>query len=278
MYADLHLHSTASDGLLSPSELVGKAKNLDFKAIALTDHDTVSGLAEAVESALTHGLEVIKGIELSAIDKRVKREVEVHILGYYIDPENQSLTEVLKQIREIRQNRAVRMVEKLNNSGVSIDFERVKVLAEGEAVGRPHIARVMVEAGYINDVKDAFSKEYIGRDGRAYVERYKISPQEAIKLLIDAGGVAVLAHPGYLSDGSALGEDEIREYKEYGLTGLEVYYSKHSKKQLQLYKKIAEQLGLLITGGSDCHGGVDALIGRIKLPYTYVEALKNARR
>jgi len=274
MYADLHLHSTASDGVLKPAELVGKAKKLGFSAIALTDHDTVSGIAEAEAAGEALGIEVIAGIELSAIDNRVQGEVEVHILGYFIDPEHKKLLKVLKLINKSRTDRAVIMVKKLNEIGISIALDRVLTLAEGESLGRPHIARTMVEAGYISDVKEAFSKDYIGRGGRAYVERYKISPHDAIKLISETNGVAVLAHPGYLSDGTALGEEIIREYKQFGLVGLEVYYSKHSNEQHKFYKAIAEKNGLLITGGSDSHGVSDALIGSVKLPYEYVEALK----
>ena len=276
MYADLHLHSTASDGVLKPAELVGKAKKLGFSAIALTDHDTVSGIAEAEAAGEALGIEVIAGIELSAIDNRVQGEVEVHILGYFIDPEHKKLLKVLKLINKSRTDRAVIMVKKLNEIGISIALDRVLTLAEGESLGRPHIARTMVEAGYISDVKEAFSKDYIGRGGRAYVERYKISPHDAIKLIIEAGGVPVLAHPGYLSDRTALTEYNIIPYIESGLKGIEVFYSQHTLQQVSYYREIALKYGLLVTGGSDYHG--DGLFGMVKLPDQYVEALTDANK
>ncbi len=134
----------------------------------------------------------------------------------------------------------------------------------------------MLEKGYIEDMKEAFTTDFIGRGGRAYVERFKISPQEAVDLIKEAGGIAVLAHPGYLSDGTVLGEEEIEEYRQLGLKGLEVYYSRHTEEQEEYYKGVADKLGLMVTGGSDCHGGSSVLLGKIKLPYSYVEVLKHA--
>lgn len=275
MYADLHLHSTASDGVYSPGAVVNKAKELGFRAIALTDHDTVAGLEEALCVGERLGVEIIPGVELSAIDAKAGRTLEVHILGYFIDHHQLGLKSVLNKISEDRQVRAAGMVEKLNGLGVKIDLKRVRDLAAGESVGRPHIARAMLEKGFIDDIKEAFSIEYLGRGGRAYVERFKISPQQAIDLIKDAGGLPVLAHPGYLSDGSLLAEEEIEAYQQLGLKGLEVYYSKHSAEQVDYYKRLADRLGLMLTGGSDCHGGSSALIGTVKLPYFYVEVLRN---
>ena len=276
MYADLHLHSTASDGLLTPTELVTMAKSLGFSAVALTDHDTVSGIAEAKTTGAALDIEVIDGIELSALDDREHGEVEVHILGYFIDPEHKSLNEVLKLIIESRRDRAINMVKKLNNLGILLSLDNVREIAAGESLGRPHIARAMVEAGYISEIKEAFSKDFIGRGGLAYVERFKISPREAIELINDAGGVAVLAHPGYLSDGTSLGAEEIDDYCQAGLQGLEVFYSRHSQEQQCCYKKIAKNFNLLVTGGSDFHGGNEVLLGSVKISYDHVKALKNA--
>ncbi len=276
MYADLHLHSTASDGLLTPTELVTMAKSLGFSAVALTDHDTISGIAEAKTAGVALGIEVIAGIELSAIDDREYGEVEVHILGYLIDPEHKSLHEVLKLIIESRRDRAIKMVKKLNKLGILISLDNVREIAVGESLGRPHIARAMFEAGYISEIREAFSKDYIGRGGLAYVERFKISPREAIELINGAGGVAVLAHPGYLSDGTSLGEEDIYDYCQAGLQGLEVFYSRHSQEQQCCYKKIAKKFNLLVTGGSDFHGGNEVLLGSVKISFDNVKALKNA--
>lgn len=276
MYADLHLHSTASDGVCSPAEVVKKAKDLGFKTIALTDHDTVAGLNEALQAGDKLGVEVIAGVELSAIDESGEQEREVHILGYFIDPLNEKLKEVLARIVEDRENRAIKMVEKLNQLGLGIDLNRVREIAGSKYLGRPHVARAMIEKGYISEKSEAFTTDYIGRGGRAYVERFKISPQEGVKLIKQAGGVAVLAHPGYLSDRTALAEEDIIKYKELGLQGVEVFYSRHREEQVEYYKRISEKLGLLITGGSDCHGGEEPLLGVVMLPWEYVDALKGA--
>lgn len=262
-YADLHLHTTASDGALAPSQVVKNAKDLGFRCIAITDHDSTEGIDEALHAGKQLGIEVIPGIELSTIDG--KREI--HILGYFIDQTNQRLQTVLAEMISTRQNRSKQMVEKLKLMGVDISLVRVKEISGGPFIGRPHIARAMLEKGYIKDIKEAFSKEYIGRGGKAYVERYEIRPQEAIALIQEASGVAVLAHPGYLSDGTSLNEEDIAHYVSNGVKGLEVYYSRHTLQQVYCYKNIAHKYNLIITGGSDCHGGEDLIMGCVRLPY-----------
>jgi len=273
-YADLHLHTTASDGLLKPHQLVRIAKARGFSAIAITDHDTVDGLEDAIKEGNARGIEVIPGIELSTL----YGQKEVHVLGYYINSENVKLHKILKRFIESRKTRAEKMVEKLNELGIHISMKRVREMAKGEFVGRPHIARAMVEKGYISEISQAFTREYIGNGGKAYVERFKLNTREAIELILDIQGVPVLAHPGLESSGEALYESEIKEFVEYGLKGIEVYYSEHDESQTKYYKDVAKRYNLLITGGSDCHGDGDRdrglLLGKIKLPYKYVEALK----
>ena len=275
MFADLHLHTTASDGINTPAEVVKLAKGKGFSAIAITDHDTTGGLEEALKAGAAYGIEVIPGIELSTLEG----EREIHILGFYSDPECSALQKMLSQMIEARSTRALKMVEKLQETGIDIDIERVKEIAGGKFIGRPHIARAMLESGYINDLSEAFSEELIGRGGRGYVERFKLSPKEGINILKKAQAIPVLAHPGFLSKGEPVKKEEIAALTAAGLQGLEVYYSKHTPAQNEFYLCCAQEYSLLVTGGSDCHGQPDQTnsLGIIKLPYKYVEALKNER-
>jgi len=276
--ADLHLHTTASDGRFTPAEVVARAKKMGFSAVAITDHDTVAGLPAALAEGEKQELEVIPGIELSTLTG----DREIHILGFYVDFMNSFLAGELARFIEARQERAVKMVEKLNAFGVKISLTRVKEIAGTEFIGRPHIAGALLEQGYINDIKEAFSEHYIGRGGAAYVERFKLSPAEGIALLKKAGAIAVLAHPGYLSAGPPLLAEEITPLVEAGLQGLEAIYSRHTEAQVEYYKKLAESNNLLITGGSDCHGDTNetnpARLGKVWLPYKYVKGLKTEKQ
>lgn len=274
-YADLHLHTTCSDGILTPAELVTQAIAKGFSAISITDHDTTSGLDEAFETAATTGLEVIPGLELSTLEG----EREIHLLGYYPDRHNRDLQLMLEKIIGARKNRALYMIQKLNDLGCDLSLDRVKEIADSQFIGRPHIARAMLEKGYIKEASEAFSEAYIGRGGRAYVERFKLTPAEGIKLLQQAGAITVLAHPGFLSKGEPVTEAEITALIQAGLRGIEVFYSRHSVAQTAAYYEIATRRNLLITGGSDCHGqqGETNNLGSIKLLYNYVEELKSVR-
>ena len=275
MFADLHLHTSASDGLYPPAEVVKQAKDKGYTAIAITDHDTTDGLTEALVAGKKLGVEVIPGIELSTLDT----DREIHILGYYPDPENAQLQEMLSKMIEARKNRAFKMVEKLNNLGFNISLARVKEIAGSQFIGRPHIARALLEKGYITEMAEAFSEDFIGRGGRGYVERYKVTPVEGIKVLKQAGAIPVLAHPGFLSKGEPVSEEEIKVLIYPGLRGIEVFYSKHTPEQTETYKTLATKYGLLITGGSDCHGqpNVPNTLGSVKLPYKYVRTLKELK-
>lgn len=267
--ADLHLHTTASDGTLAPRQMVIAAKEAGLTTIAITDHDSVGGIRESLAAGEEFCLQIIPGIELSTVDG----EKELHILGYFIDPSNNHLNSVIRGVIDDRENRAVRMVQKLNELGINISIERVREISGTAFIGRPHIARAMLEMGYIRDPKEAFSTEYIGNGGRAFVERFKISPEDAIGLIRDTGGVAVLAHPGYLGDRTALLEEDIVRYADAGLDGIEVYYSHHTPAQVEYYKGVAEKYQMLITGGSDSHGTEDLLLGTVRLPHEYVSAM-----
>ena len=243
---DLHLHTIASDGRLTPTDLVLMAARQGLKTIALTDHDTTDGLPEAYVAARgVPGLRIIPGIELSA---DVPGD-EVHVLGYFINPDDPELQADLTRFREGRVGRARAMVDKLGELGVQVDWERVQHFAGDGAVGRPHIALAMVEAGHCNEPKDAFP-EYLGRNGLAYVERVKLTPAEAVDMIRRAGGVAVLAHPAYMNDMEA----GIANLAGIGLSGIEVHYAKYRDDTIRQLARLAREYELIPCGGSDYHG------------------------
>lgn len=243
---DLHLHTLASDGRLSPTELVRLAASQGLKTIAVTDHDTTDGLAEAFEAAKRFpGVRIVPGIELSA---DVPGD-EVHVLGYFINPDDAELQAELVRFREGRVDRAKTMVEKLGQLGIHVEWERVQHFAGDGAVGRPHIAMALVEAGYCQEPKDAFP-EYLGRNGLAYVERVKLTPAEAVGMIRRAGGAAVLAHPAYMNDM----ESGIASLSGIGLAGIEVHYAKYREDTIRQLARIARQYELIPCGGSDYHG------------------------
>ena len=243
---DLHLHTLASDGRLTPAELVQLAARQGLMTISISDHDTTDGLAEAYEAAreFPH-LRIIPGIELSA---DVPGD-EVHVLGYFIDPYDAELQSKLSRFREGRVGRAKAMVEKLDELGIHVEWERVQHFAGDGAVGRPHIALALVEAGYCKEPKDAFP-EYLGRKGLAYAERVKLTPAEAVGMIQRAGGVAVLAHPAYMNDMEA----GIANLAGIGLTGMEVHYAKYSDDTIRQLARLAREYDLIPCGGSDYHG------------------------
>jgi len=244
MRIDLHTHTTASDGLLAPEALVALAHDAGVGVLAVADHDSTDGVDAAAAAGRRVGMEVIPAVEINTdVD-----ESEVHVLGYYVDHHLPWFQEFLSRLRDGRVNRAAKMVEKLNGLGIPLDFARVRALASG-AVGRPHVARALVEAGAVASADEAFEK-YIGRNGPAYVERLKISPQEAVEVILKAGGIPVLAHPGW-----GVKDEMIPPLADAGLEGLEVYYPDHTPAVVTRYLEIARRHGLLVTGGTDFHGG-----------------------
>ena len=270
-FADLQLHSTASDGSDSPSEVVRRAARKGFAAIALTDHDTMEGVPEATAAAAALGLELIPACELSTLDDN---ERQIDMLAYGIDVEDAEFQETLNTIRSGRLGRAYLMVQRLNELGHAVSWERVQAIAGGENIGRPHVARAMVEAGVVPAIKDAFTAEFILDGGRCYVQRVKISPTEAIDQIHRAGGVAVAAHPGR----TGLSDDEVATLAAAGLDGVEVHYPRHSRAETARFLELAGRHNLLVTGGSDDHGDINEgrLMGRIRLPWLHVERLKEA--
>jgi predicted metal-dependent phosphoesterase TrpH len=272
-FADLQLHSTASDGSDSPSEVVRRAARKGFSAIALTDHDTMDGVPEAAAEAAALGLELIPACELSTLDDH---ERQIDILAYGVDVADAEFQATLNTIRSGRLGRAYLMVQRLKECGYAVSWERVQAIAGGENIGRPHVARAMVEAGVVTSIKEAFTADFILDGGRCYVQRVKISPAEAIDQIHRAGGVAVAAHPGR----TGLSDEEVTSLAAAGLDGVEVHYPRHSKAETARFLELAGRHDLLVTGGSDDHGDINEgrLMGRIRLPWTYVERLKEAIR
>jgi 3',5'-nucleoside bisphosphate phosphatase len=249
---DLHTHSTRSDGTLTPREVVELAARRDLAGIALTDHDTTDGLPEAREAARATGLEVLTGCELSAEHEGQP----VHVLGYEFDPEEPVFAGKREWIRAGRRQRAERMVERLRELGVDISYQRVLELAGDASVGRPHVARAMVEAGVVPDVAAAFSPEWIGTGGRAYVPKNAVSPTEAVRLIRDAGGVAVLAHPSIHAGAAPVPEPVIRAMAAAGMAGIEVDHPDQPPEDRAHWRRLTAELGLEATGSSDCHGAL----------------------
>ncbi|MBI2853247.1 MAG: PHP domain-containing protein [Chloroflexi bacterium] len=243
---DLHIHSTASDGRLSPAEVVREAAMLGLTYIALADHDTVNGLSEALETARDYpGITVIPGVEINTDVPKG----EAHILGYFIDYRDPELLETLSRLRDSREERAQKMIAKLVELGMPIKWERVQEIAGTGSVGRPHVAQALLEKGYIATIKEAFDK-YLAAGGPAHVEREKIAPADAVHLVLHAHGLPVLAHPFTVPDP----ESTIVELKIHGLAGIEVYYNRYSAEAREMLGTLAKKYQLVATGGSDYHG------------------------
>lgn len=257
MRVDLHTHTTASDGLLPAPALVALARDAGVGILAVSDHDSTDGVKAAIEAGARVGVEVIPAVEINT-DVEAS---EVHVLGYYIDYHQEWFQQFLRTLRDGRVNRAAGMVKKLNALGIRIDFAQVRAQAQG-AVGRPHVARALVEAGVVQNTEEAFEK-FIGRNGPAYVERMKVSPQEAVQVILKAGGIPVLAHPGW-----GIQDAMIPPLVEAGLEGLEVYYPDHTPETTAHLLELAAHYDLLVTGGTDFHGGT--LATRVPLGSQYV--------
>ncbi len=279
-YIDLHLHTTASDGVMNPSEVVRYAKAKGLQAIAITDHDTIEGLEEGLLEAKRINFEVIPGIEISAEHS----PGSMHLLGFFLDIHHPLLNERLDHLQKARAERNPRIVEKLKRLGIQIEYEEVMKASGGGQVGRPHFAQVLLEKNYVRTFQEAFER-FLKKGAPAYVDKFRFTSKEAIHFINEAGGVAVLAHPKTLNmNGHAELEALIHRLIQEGLKGIEAYYPEHSPPEVAQYKGLAERYGLLITGGTDYHGieknGLDIGVGRgeMKIPYSTVEALKTARK
>jgi 3',5'-nucleoside bisphosphate phosphatase len=268
-FADLHLHTVYSDGTYTPAELVSEAGRAGLSTIAVVDHDTVEGILPVLQAAGS-SLEVLPGIELSS----EYDNLEVHILGYLMDYENKAFIEKLDILKKNRVERIYKMTDKLKELGLKLDPETVFDIAGNGTVGRLHVARAMLKEKLIGNIFEAFEK-YIGDRGPAFVLNFKFSTSEAIGLIKEAGGIPVLAHPYIIRN-----DDVIADLIRQGVMGLEAHYPEHTQSMINYYLDLAKKNGLLVTGGSDCHGSAkpEAKMGSIKLPYELVEKLKAAQR
>ncbi len=265
---DLHIHSTVSDGKLSPTDIVRKSAERGLTVIGLADHDSVDGIAPALAAAKAFPqLKVIPCVEISTDVPNG----EVHVLGYFIDYTDRKLKVTLERMRHSRRERAYGMVTKLGKLGIHIEWQRVQEIAGSGSIGRPHIAQAMLEKGYIASIKEAFTK-YISRDGPAYVEREKMTPQEAVKLLLRTNGLPVLSHPLTINDPETM----VTELQAAGLVGIEAYYNDYTADEISKLVSLADRHGLITTGGSDYHGldnSTETMIGGADVPITSAEQL-----
>jgi 3',5'-nucleoside bisphosphate phosphatase len=246
---DLHSHSNRSDGTLSPTEEMELAASRDLAGVALTDHDTFDGLAEASSAADRLGLEFVPGIEFSAEHDGAS----LHVLGYWVDPDDAAIDAELTRLTATRLRRGELIVEKLRELGLDVSIDRVRELAGGDAIGRPHIAQAMVEAGVVADEKEAFER-YIADDGMAYVPKHALHPIEALRLIGDAGGVCVLAHPAMWRGSDTVPDELVEEMAAGGMVGIEVDHPDHDPPMREKYAEVAERLALVPLSSSDCHG------------------------
>jgi hypothetical protein len=266
-YVDLHSHSTASDGSCAPAAVVAAAHAAGLAAIALTDHDTVAGIAEADAAARELGVRLVAGVELSAVEG----DVETHVLGLHLT----RLDEIeagLAALREMRRTRAERMVARLNELGVRITFASVLEQAAGGAIGRPHVARALMQEGWATDLRDAFDR-YLGNGRPAFVAKDRLSMVDAIDMIHRAGGVAVVAHPGHTGTRARL-----EALAAHGLDGVEVLHPSHGAEDVARLRTLAEHIGLVPSGGSDWHGGTDGprTLGSMRVPAEWL-AQQDAR-
>lgn len=271
---DLHIHTVFSDGLFTPEQVVREAMGNGFSAIAITDHDSVDGIDRARAEGKKVGIEVVPGVEMSCY----VNGTDVHILGYYIDYHDEEVLDFFARVRASRLKRAERMVAKLNELSKGrwqVSNTRVKELAGAGAVGRPHIAQALVEAGAVQNIGEAFER-YIGYDGPAYFPKLRLTPLAVIEFIHRTGGIAVIAHPAtYGNDGL------LYTVIAAGVDGVEVWHPEHNQRQVDRYLEMAEKNRLLVTGGSDCHGGRKfgrVYLGDIRLPYQFLAALKRKAR
>ena len=270
-YVDLHIHTSASDGVLTPEEMVRLAYRMKYKILGITDHDTLNGIKRARNEAEKYGIEIIPGCELTAY----YYNHEMHILAYFVDPNNAYLNAYLEKFRKARFDRAKEIVKKLNKIKIHIRYDELIRKYKTDSIGRPHIAREIVAKGYEKDIQEAF-KKYLIPGTPAYVPKFLISPKEVINIVLKSGGVPVFAHPYYYFNV----ENIISKLVKYGLKGIEVYHSYHSAVFVRKFKQIAKKYNLVETGGSDAHsapGGDYLPFGKIALSERIVKKLREVR-
>ncbi|MBS4024909.1 MAG: PHP domain-containing protein [Clostridia bacterium] len=269
---DLHVHTTASDGTLTPTEIIILAKESGLLGIGITDHDTVAGIAEAIASGKEKGIQVIPGIELSCN----WNDQEIHILGYFISYKSKDLIDKLKFLQDKRQHRIYQMVDEANKHGYKVTIDEVKALASGESIGRPHLAQALLKKGYISSVAEGFEK-YLTKGKPFYVPRYKLTPFEAIDIISNVNGVSVLAHPGLYKDGW---ENLLPDLIAVGLAGIEINYPEHSDYLIKELQILAKKNNLIATGGSDFHGNEirENMLGTVGVRSETVKLLKERKK
>ena len=274
---DLHLHTTHSDGSCTPAEVIELAAKVGITTLAITDHDITTGVPEAVAAGKARGIEIIPGVEISSL----LGGSELHMLGYFLDYEDASLNDRLTRLRESRHRRNPQIIERLQTAGIDITYDEVRALAGTDSVGRPHIARVLMEKGVISSVKEAFNL-WLAYGRPAYVPRELPTPAEAILWIKEAKGLAVLAHPTWVKTTEGTLTDLVRRLKADGLDGVEVYYSTHTPRQTRDYLALSKQQDLLVTGGSDFHGltkpDIEVGIGKgsLHVPDSLLDTMKTA--
>ena len=273
---DLHIHSTYSDGVCTPAKIVDLAKSQGLGAIAITDHDTAAGIDEALAGGQEKGVEVIPGIEISSWHG----ETSMHILGYSFNQKDKKFLSRLQLLQDGRETRNAKIIENLRRLGIKVDLSDLLRYSEYGQTGRPHIARLLVDKGVVRTIDQAF-KLYLRRDGAAYAERFRFAAGDAIAMIREAGGIAVLAHPASLDPTLRSIPQLLDKLHKLGLGGVEVYYPSHSQRAVTALVRMAEDMGLLKTGGSDFHGlersgsNVDEWVRKTRIPYELVAPLKN---
>ena len=275
---DLHTHSNISDGTLSPTELVRLAHALGLRALALTDHDNLGGLDEALEASREFDVELIPGVEISVEFK----PGTMHIVGYYIWEGREALAKSLEKLQQARADRNPRMVQKLNELGLDVTFEDVRRQAGGEQIGRPHMAKALLEKGYVSSMNEAFDR-YLGKGQPAYVDKFRLEPDAAVAMIRKSGGVPGLAHPFTLEVSRSELEALVSNLKDQGLEAIEVLSPEHNPDQTHFYQGLAVKYNLVTTGGTDFHGSNKPGIqlgtgyGNFKVPYDLLKHLKKRR-
>jgi predicted metal-dependent phosphoesterase TrpH len=277
---DLHIHTTASDGSLTPAEILSLACELRLGAIAITDHDTIQGSREALQIGIPSDIDFVTGVEISAAyPPFLSGSGSFHILAYALRLDDSQLSRALDTLRQARLDRNPKIVARLRDLGLAVSIDDIRKEAEDAQIGRPHIAQVLIKKGYARSIDEAFDK-FLGNGRPAYVDKYRIRCAQAIELIVHAGGIPVLAHPGLLNiEDEYHFEQLIRNLMDIGLQGLEVYYPEHRPEQIQRYRKLAKRYRLLVTGGTDFHGDLTPQIklgsgkGQLHVPYALYENL-----
>lgn len=274
-YVDLHVHSTASDGSLKPSEVIWLAKEINLRAVALTDHDTIDGIDDALETGKTAGIEVIPGIELSCS----YNNKEIHMVGLFINHKNAFFCEKLDELKLTRDSRNYEMADKFNEIGIPITFEEIRDHYPDAIITRAHFASYLHEKGYVSSVKDAFDR-YLNDRGPCFVPRSKMPASETIRLIHDAGGVAILAHPILYRMGNNALAEMVSSLAHCGLDGIEAIYSTYNSSDESLIRRLAKENNLVISGGSDFHGSnkpsikLGTGLGKLHVHYDILSRIK----